>query len=863
MKFAEHLNESAISEWKDKYIDYKAGKKWLKQFNKDVEKNGESTNQAVAQFVNDFVEDWLIGIQLHKCNEFYHWLLRECETRYCLIQDQVTRYNVEKRKAQSLAQRLRRNTFTQVRLYDDHDSLQGDGKNKKYGSIDTELKSRTFLHSWKSTFTRFLEDNDLMPSLPVKRGFKKINSIINFNRKTKETFAYSSYQKSGPSTLREAQIMLSEALIEFYSYLQLVKTYRETNVTGFRKMIKKFDKICHTNQLGKFMRFANDNFAIFRHFSRLNEIIARNQLTLNIASSRKKISDRETEMLEQQDRKQDSISITQTDDPLSYWENSVSNWYTQDLVNSPIDKKKHNVKLKKLGVQYFLNERMIHNNNRSTSQMFFSGIVLGISSVLIIYTLYLSIKSSGSSFQHEFLFPLWSGWYATLFIGLLFLVDCFIWHRTGINYRFIMFGEVQSRNGTQYFNNDFATTTIPLKLYFTSFFILPCAVLAALSFHFVELTPYGFIYAIIVVFLFTCPSCIIPYWDKLKLTKEWLVVTGIRLIFSGLYPVEFSDFFLGDIVCSLTYSLSDVALFFCYYSPQENRLCGSKHSKSMGVLSCLPNFWRAMQCLRRFADSGDWFPHLVNAGKYLMGIGYYVTLCAYRLSHHSASKRIPFILFGTIYSLYTSIWDLVMDWSLFQTSHENTFLRDDLYLAGKKNWKDGSYKWQGKVRYYFAMVFDVVIRFQWIVYAVAPQTIQQNAVTSFIVAITEVIRRFVWIIFRVENEHVANVHIFRVTGNARLPYPVMQRYETGSALVEMPSSSAHYGLSDDNHVEVSSNDVEEPSATYHSMFRRTTRIFEEIPWAHAKDFQRPKITNDVPKTVSESDSEGSDSESNK
>lgn len=29
-----------------------------------------------------------------------------------------------------------------------------------------------------------------------------------------------------------------------------------------------------------------------------------------------------------------------------------------------------------------------------------------------------------------------------------------------------------------------------------------------------------------------------------------------RLFFAGLYPVEFRDFFLGDMYCSLTYAMS-------------------------------------------------------------------------------------------------------------------------------------------------------------------------------------------------------------------------------------------------------------------------------------------------------------------
>ncbi|CAI5170532.1 AVN_HP_G0120150.mRNA.1.CDS.1 [Saccharomyces cerevisiae] len=38
----------------------------------------------------------------------------------------------------------------------------------------------------------------------------------------------------------------------------------------------------------------------------------------------------------------------------------------------------------------------------------------------------------------------------------------------------------------------------------------------------------------------------------------------------------------------------------------------------------------------------------------------------------------------------------------------------DLYLAGKKNWENGSYSFS--LVYYFAMIWDILIRFEWIVY---------------------------------------------------------------------------------------------------------------------------------------------------
>ena len=36
------------------------------------------------------------------------------------------------------------------------------------------------------------------------------------------------------------------------------------------------------------------------------------------------------------------------------------------------------------------------------------------------------------------------------------------------------------------------------------------------------------------------------------------------------------------------------------------------------MLSALPLWWRFQQCMRRYHDTGDRWPHLANAGKYFL-----------------------------------------------------------------------------------------------------------------------------------------------------------------------------------------------------------------------------------------------------
>ena len=133
--------------------------------------------------------------------------------------------------------------------------------------------------------------------------------------------------------------------------------------------------------------------------------------------------------------------------------------------------------------------------------------------------------------------------------------------------------------------------------------------------------------------------------------------------------MEFRDFFLGDMYCSLTYFMGvsgnllqpmhklipsqNIELFFCLYAQYWDNppQCNSTHSRLLGFFSTLPGIWRALQCIRRYYDTRNIFPHLVNCGKYCMTIMYYVTLSLYRIER-TRSNLALFVTFATINALY-------------------------------------------------------------------------------------------------------------------------------------------------------------------------------------------------------------------
>ncbi|KAG9531255.1 hypothetical protein KCU93_g1881, partial [Aureobasidium melanogenum] len=241
-------------------------------------------------------------------------------------------------------------------------------------------------------------------------------------------------------------------------------------------------------------------------------------------------------------------------------------------------------------------------------------------------------------------------------------------------------------------------------------------------------------------------------------SRLWFAYSTWRLCLAGVFPVEFRDFFLGDMFCSQTYALGNIELFFCLYANDWNNpaQCNSSHSRLLGFFATLPGIWRALQCLRRYADTRSLFPHMANFGKYMCTILYYMSLSLWRINKIER-LRILFIFWATINGVYCSVWDIVMDWSLMDPYAKHPFLRNTLGFK---------YAWW----YYVAMVLDPILRFNWIFYAIYGHDVQHSSIISFLVAFTEVLRRGMWQLFRVENEHCTNVSRYRASRDVPLPY---------------------------------------------------------------------------------------------
>ncbi|KAI5966543.1 SYG1 [Candida pseudojiufengensis] len=600
-----------------------------------------------------------------------------------------------------------------------------------------------------------------------------------------------------------AKKQLKTALLEHYRSLSILKSYKNMNRTAFRKITKKYDKAMNTHIMESFMERI-DTTSYFLTSDLLNKII-----------------------------------------------NQVEELYIVFFDPESKDRKQSLEKLKTIAYTINANEM---KSNTFYSEFFSSGLFLGFGLPLFILALYVALDKTlgGEMTEGKFLLQVWGGFFLLTLMFLLFGINLAIFEKYRINYKFI-------------FEFNMATA-----LNYKQYWVIPCFAFGLLSllawFSFNNFWPHKFpgrdwpwIFFGVLLVIFLWPGNI--FYGS---SRRWLQFAILRLILSGLYPVEFRDFFLGDIVCSLTYTMGNLPFFFCLFAnhwvgtlpgqDESRNKCTSSRSHLMGFFSALPSVWRLLQCIRRYMDTGDWFPHLANMLKYSVSTVYYMTLSLYRIDGVVRNK-VAFIVFAFINSIYCSIWDIVMDWSLLQSGSKHFLLRD--YLFYKK-----------PIYYYFAMIIDIILRFQWVFYAFFNHQIQQSAVTSFCVATAEIIRRFIWIFFRMENEHVTNVILFRASKETPLPYSVSVKTEKAiKKLVELrydnnqkpqesdfdPSSNEETvgfttGRENSRQEERrrSSIDLTRISTTSQStpqLQQRKTyfkQITDKLNSAHIKDFQRRK-----------------------
>lgn len=224
-------------------------------------------------------------------------------------------------------------------------------------------------------------------------------------------------------------------------------------------------------------------------------------------------------------------------------------------------------------------------------------------------------------------------------------------------------------------------------------------------------------------------------------TRWWLIRHLGRLIFP-VRRVAFADFFLADLMTSLTFFWASIYFGICYYmdgtldDDKVVSVCAVKTSWVATLIITWALVVRVIQCLRKYYDDNYFHLHLKNTGKYALAL-----ITVYVSTFHAISKTSGSLALWIIMTLISSscsfAWDIFIDWGIRR--HECIFPKYVLYIVS---------------------FLDAILRFSWIL-TLSPSFIAGNPLLSFCLACLEICRRCMWTLFRVENEHSNNVEHYR------------------------------------------------------------------------------------------------------
>ncbi|XP_041050404.1 xenotropic and polytropic retrovirus receptor 1-like [Carcharodon carcharias] len=552
---------------------------------------------------------------------------------------------------------------------------------------------------------------------------------------------------------------LKLAFSEFYLSLILLQNYQNLNVTGFGKIMKKYDKMFQTMKGAGWQATQVEGSPIYTN---------------------KKIDQLITE---------------------------VESLYTNQLEGGDRARAMKRLRVPPLGVTQ---TAPVWTTFRVGLQC---GIILALMVLIIIKGIYVSQEAS--------VWPLlraYRGGFIVIEFVFLLGINTYGWRKAGVNHTLIF--ELDPRNHLSH--HQFFELAGFLG-------VLWCLSLLACLFSTYIHTPmpvnplvlYGFM-----LLLLLNPTKTFYYKSRV-----WLLKVLCRSVTAPFHKVNFADFWLADQLNSMGTVFLDLWSLICFYifevnwennqgllSPPADKFGGTGYSYGVTcIIQCIPPWIRFAQCLRRYRDSRNAFPHLANAGKYSTvfimvtfaalystekgklnsEIDFETCLVALLLrvesnlktpltklpkkivqdessagqsqrpafgqSTHDINAKRPQLTIGVkvyfylwavtscVSTIFTVGWDLKMDWGLLdKKTKENKYLREETV-------------YQNKVYYYCAMLQDVILRVAWALNILFVQNKQSNMaeIISTTLAPLEVFRRFVWNFFRLENEHLNNCGQFR------------------------------------------------------------------------------------------------------
>ncbi|XP_062009504.1 uncharacterized protein LOC133726059 isoform X2 [Rosa rugosa] len=256
------------------------------------------------------------------------------------------------------------------------------------------------------------------------------------------------------------------------------------------------------------------------------------------------------------------------------------------------------------------------------------------------------------------------------------------------------------------------------------------------------------------VLLYAAVAMILIFpFDIFYLSTRFYFLRTLWRIVLPLQAISFSDFFVADILTSMSKVLSDLERSVCRMLHRQvatiawfeaDSVCGS-HSVAIPLVLVLPYLFRLFQCLRQYKDTGE-RSSLLNALKYSTAVPViFLSALKYHIFPEKWTNfyRPLWLLSAILNSLYSFYWDVTRDWDL--SGFTRIFKSNKSHILS--NLMHGR-KWV----YFWVITSNLILRCTW-TYKLSAH-LRHNYLTVFAITALEIFRRFQWVFFRVEKEWI-------------------------------------------------------------------------------------------------------------
>jgi hypothetical protein len=281
--------------------------------------------------------------------------------------------------------------------------------------------------------------------------------------------------------------------------------------------------------------------------------------------------------------------------------------------------------------------------------------------------------------------------------------------------------------------------------------------------------------------IYYCYRLFSPYQTR----HRWIYMFW-KVICAPLYPVEFRDGYIGDLLTSLVrisvpflFSLLYVILSVIAWLTNNldwavttsNTWWSEQKLFTVGIIPFLtlyPLWIRFLQCLRRSIETGNRWPHLMNALKYTSAM-LVISYASFQPELRGNSLWVACFIGATIYQF---LWDIFLDWGMINivgipTIDECTWSDvfenfDKITFEFRKKRLLGPF-WS----YGLVMLMNLALRFAWTLTLLPPIDHSKYSPSLYsvvinhagtLIAAAEIVRRMVWGFYRLEYEQIEMIN---------------------------------------------------------------------------------------------------------